>query len=367
MRRRDGRYPQFAAAREAVSEIGASLPGLVAEGAPAIDRGRERVERALTAGTVAPEGVSTLEPDGDWRTRTELLSYPVARVLISLLDEPAAVEKYAAAEAATVVEQLREDDDGGTDPRGGRGRVALQTALREFDLGAAVRVDPVDRDRLGPSRRWIQVDRYLALADPDWGREWRLAVRELSDGEVRVERAELFDLLEEAIRRYVAEDLPFEQVDEKLASALESQLDSVRALLSDSSAVPEVEAVIPELFPSCVARLVGRGTDRELGPRESFALLSFLAAIGMDREAVVGFTAETTLSVEQVSYQYPRIADGERERAQYPPPTCEALAAYGICENEDGHRDAGPTPAAAYAERVAAEGGDYVDWRERDH
>ncbi|MDZ5813263.1 DNA primase, partial [Halorubrum sp. AD140] len=81
----DAKYPFFASAREAVAEAAVSLPELVAADAPAVERARERVERALLEGTVAAEsGAFPGESASD--VQAELLSYPVARILVSLLD-----------------------------------------------------------------------------------------------------------------------------------------------------------------------------------------------------------------------------------------------------------------------------------------
>ena len=97
------RYPFLEASREAVEEAGVDLAAIVREGGAPVDRGLERVRRALVAGTVAPES--------RWNTRAELLSYPVARVLVSLLDVPGAVEKYARAEAALAYERFTRSEE----------------------------------------------------------------------------------------------------------------------------------------------------------------------------------------------------------------------------------------------------------------
>ena len=100
MDRRHARYPFLEAAREAVEAAGVDLAALAVDGGPAVERGRERVQRALLEGTIETEAPRASSD------RTELLSYPVARVLVSLLEMPGAVEKYAAAEAATAREQI---------------------------------------------------------------------------------------------------------------------------------------------------------------------------------------------------------------------------------------------------------------------
>ncbi|MFC7172512.1 hypothetical protein ACFQL0_02270 [Haloplanus litoreus] len=157
------RYPFLRAARAAVQEADISPPRLVTEGDPAVDRARERVERALMSGTVASE-----TPER-WSDRDELLSYPIARILVSLVDVRAAVEKYADAEAATAFERLRADLDTeeGTLRSVSTPRADLSTFLDEFDLGPAVR--RVARDH-GPDGFRVAVSAYLRLVDPDWGR-----------------------------------------------------------------------------------------------------------------------------------------------------------------------------------------------------
>jgi len=81
----DAKYPFFATAREAVADAAVSLPELVAADAPAVERARERVERALMDGTVASES-GAFPTESAYDTQAELLSYPIARILVSLLD-----------------------------------------------------------------------------------------------------------------------------------------------------------------------------------------------------------------------------------------------------------------------------------------
>ncbi|MFC6795013.1 hypothetical protein ACFQFH_12640 [Halobaculum halobium] len=195
MEPRHARYPFFASAREAVRESGVDLAALVADGDPAVDRGRERVERALTEGTVEADD------SREWDARDELLSYPIARILVSLLDSRAAVEKYAEAEAATAYRRFTADlerarDDGARrDPA----RVGQDTLLREFDLADAVRIEDPKPGQVEGTWLWLGVGAYLAYVDPDWGDDWRLVNRELVDGEVRTEREELYRLIREAV------------------------------------------------------------------------------------------------------------------------------------------------------------------------
>lgn len=374
------RYPFFDAAREAVEASDVSLPRLVAEDAPAVERARERVERALLEGETAPD-----EP-GHWSVDDDLLSYPIARILVSLLDDPRAVDKYAAAEAATAADRFAADfeADGGlrstTDVS-----VDLDRVLREFDLDDVVVAEAVAGDSAGetgsrppgstagtggPGQAWfrVAVGRYLALSSADWGEDWRLVNRELADGEVRVSRRELDRLLQEAVRRRVAAGLPFELDEETadaLAESLADELSALRELLGDREQVGRIDVVIPELFPPCIDGLLQTARGRALDPVERFSLLSFLAAIGMDADQVVAFCAGTELAEDAIRYQVARV--GDERGAQYPPPSCETLSAYGICENEGDHREQADHPLALYRLRVAdVPPEERDDWRERN-
>lgn len=360
------RYPFFDAARQAARELDASIPALAADDAPAVERAAERVERALVEGTTAPDDPTR------WTARDELLSYPVARILVSLLDDPKAVDKYAGAEAATAAERFAADEDGDDGLKSTTNvSVSLERILAEFELEEAVRPESTTGSR-GPRRVRVAVGRYLALTDADWGEEWRLVNRELAEGEVLTRREELYGedgqgLLVEAVRRRVAEGLPFDLDEESetgLRESLADELDDLEELLGERTDVGRIDAVLPELFPPCIDDLLTRAETETLSPVEGFALLSFLAAIGLDAELAIVFCQDTTLDPDRIHYQVVRLADDRG--AQYPTPSCETLAHYGICTDQEDHREQADHPLELYRLRVASTPPEErTDWRER--
>ncbi|WP_128904077.1 DNA primase [Halorubrum amylolyticum] len=377
----DAKYPFFATAREAVADAAVSLPELVAADAPAVERARERVERALMDGTVASES-GAFPAESAYDAQAELLSYPIARILVSLLDSEPAIGKYAAAEAATAIDRIREDlatDDGLRSVS--TPTVALDDVLAEFDLTEAVRPESPrpapgtgggaaatgagSAPGRGPEHYWIAVGAYLRLTSPSWGESWRLVNRALADGEVRVSREELLDALEAAVEDRVREGLPFElAAGEGIAAELESGVADLKRLLSERTYAGPVDVVAPDLFPPCMRNLIDkaeRGTD--LSPPESFALMAFLVGIGMSPDEVVAFCADTSLDAEGIRYQTEYLSDDRG--SQYPPPTCETLANYGICHNEEDHMQVAADPLAYYEQRVA-EADEITDWREEN-
>ncbi|ELZ38707.1 DNA primase large subunit [Halorubrum tebenquichense] len=375
----DAKYPFFASAREAVAAAAVSLPELVAADAPAVERARERVERALLEGTVASER-GAFPGESAYDAQAELLSYPIARILVSLLDSDPAIEKYAAAEAATAMERVRRDLDADDELRSvSSATVTLDDLLAEFDLADAVRPDATTSAGVGrgvagggaagtgsagrdPSHYRIDVGPYLRLTSPDWGDSWRLVNRALADGAVRVSRDELLVALEAAVEARVAEGLPFElAADEGIGEALESRVADLRRLLSERTYAEPPDVIDRDLFPPCMTNLIEKAErDTKLSSAESFALMAFLVGIGMTPDEVVAFCADTSLDAEGIRYQTEYLTDDRG--TQYPPPTCETLANYGICHNEDDHMQVAADPLSYYEKRVAA-ADDVTDWR----
>ncbi|GAB7009640.1 DNA primase [Halorubrum trueperi] len=373
----DAKYPFFAAAREAVADAAVSLPELVAADAPAVERARERVERALMDGTVESES-GTFPTESDYDVQAELLSYPIARILVSLLDSEPAIEKYAAAEAATAIGRIREDLATDDELRSvSTPTVELDDVLAEFDLAESVRAESSEAGSAGtgtsavgapgrdPAHYWIDVGPYLRLTSPSWGVSWRLVNRALSDGAVRVSREELLDALEAAVEDRVREGLPFElAAGEGIAAELESGVADLKRLLSERTYAGPVDVVAPELFPPCMTNLIEKAErDAALDPPESFALMAFLVGIGMTPDEVVAFCADTSLDAEGIRYQTEYLKDDRG--TQYPPPTCETLANYGICHNEEDHMQVAADPLAYYEKRVA-DADEIDDWREEN-
>jgi len=359
------RYPFFDGARDAVANAEASLPELVAADAPAVERARERVERALLEGTVEPEAGAFGEAAVEHDARTELLSYPIARILVSLLDSTPAIEKYAAAEAATAIERLRADrdrDDGLAST--GTTHIDRTALLEEFDLAEAVRADRTRRGR-EPTEYWVDVDAYLRLTDPSWGASWRLVNRVLADGAVAIDGDALGRLLETAIEERVRAGLPFElAADGVIRTALESRVEELRRLLAERSYAGPVDVVAPALFPPCMQNLKQKATRGvTLSAPESFALMAFLVGIGMSPDEVVAFCEDTSLNAAGIRYQTAYLSDDHG--TQYPPPTCETLSKYGICHNEDDHMRVAADPLSYYETRVTA-ADDLTDWRDTE-
>ena len=319
MDRLHARYPFLAAAREAVEAAEVDLARVVAEEPRVVERGLERVESALFDGTVG---------EVHHRPRVELLSYPVARVMVSLVDEHVLVRRYARGEAATAHERFAAALEADTELKSAEGeRLTREELLREFDLAGAVRADG--------EGYLMAVGTYLELAADQWGDKWRLVNRELTGGEVPVTEAELLELCQQAVRQRVATDLPF-AVPDPIAEELTDEVDYVRERLADLDLTRDIDTVVPDLFPPCMKHLLDAVQKGEhLEHHSRFAIAAFLVSIGMSTDEIVElFEVNPGFGEEMTRYQVDHIR-GATSPTEYSPPSCATMQSYGDCVNKD--------------------------------
>ncbi|MFC3477950.1 DNA primase regulatory subunit PriL [Halobacterium litoreum] len=354
MNARHARYPFLGDARAAVQEAGVDLARVVDEDDAVVERARERVVGALTDGAIGEQGSNV-------SNRVELLSYPVARVLVSVVDENVLVRKYAEAEAKAAHERFTADETDESELKsvGDDGSLSRADLLREFDLTSHVHATSEGYD--------VAVPTYLLLSSSLRGDEWRLVNRALDDGRVPVSESELDALLREAVRERVADDLPM-NVPDAIADALEAPATAVRDVLADMDLTREIDTVVPELFPPCMKHLLDQVQRGEHLPHHSrFAITSFLANIGLTTDEIVDiYAVNPGFGEEMTRYQTDHIR-GDSSPTEYTAPSCATMKAYGDCTNPDDLCDAINHPLSYYEVKLDdGEDEDLEDWRERE-
>ena len=343
------RYPFLQSAREAVDAADVDLVDVVATEDVVVERALERVEWAITDGSIA-------EPHR--RTRVELLSYPVARVLVSLVDTHICTRKYAQAEAETARERFAEEFATTDELKSTRTeRLDLADLLAEFDLTTAVH----------EAREGYRVDvgTYLDLAADQWGDEWRLVNRPLTDGQVPVTDEELQVLLKQAVRHRIEDGLPF-AVPDAIADELEAEADRIREVLADLDLTRDIDTVVPDLFPPCMQVLLDQVQKGEhLEHHSRFAIATFLAGIGMTTDEIVElFQVNPGFGEDATRYQVDHIR-GEISPTEYSTPSCATMQSYGDCINPDDLCDTISHPMAYYEQQLDdADDDELTDWRE---
>jgi len=345
------RYPFLAAAREAVETASVDLGEVVATDDAVTERAVERVEHAITDGTVG-------EPHR--RTRVELLSYPVARVLVSLVDQHICTRKYAQAEAETAQTRFSQELAATTEFKStSTERIRLDQLLAEFDLEDAV----TDAD----AGYWVEVGTYLDLAADQRGDEWRLVNRPLADGRVRIGSEELQVLLKQAVRHRVAEGLPF-QVPDAIADELDAEVERLTDVLAELDLTREIDTVVPELFPPCMQALLDKVQKGEhLEHHSRFAIAAFLTSIGMTTDEIVElFQVNPGFGEEATRYQVDHIR-GDTSPTEYSTPACSTMVSYGDCVNKDDLCERISHPMAYYEKKLDdTDDEELEDWRDEN-
>ncbi len=373
------RYPFLDAARDAVASEAVDLVTVVETEPAVVERAAERVERALEEGDVG-EAVRD--------SRVELFSYPVARVLVSLVEERVLVRRYARAEGAVAHQRFSADLEDTTELKSVESTgLDLPALLAEFDLEDSTRTVPGDADGgpgagtgtdastagAGPATQsttdeptyLIEVGAYLPLAADCWGDEWRLVNRALADGEVPVTETELLTLLREAVASRVEAGLPFD-VPDPIADALAEEAAELTELCAQLELVREIDTVVPELFPPCMKALLDDIQKGEHLPHHSrFAITAFLTSIGMTTDEIVElYRINSSFGEEMTRYQTDHIR-GDTSPTEYSPPSCATMQSYGDCVNMDDLCERIPHPMAYYEQRLDDEDEDDLeDWRE---
>jgi len=283
-----------------------------------LDRGKERVSEAILKGLVS-EGL------GD--ALTELLSFPVAIMFVTIVGDRFLDRRYALAEAVRVYELLKGENEA---------RIA-KMAREEFSWNLRL----VHREFDGKAYRFqVHFRDYLRNAASFREDEWKLVNRVMGDGYVlltRMEAARLIQVeVEELIRSRVSKHgriaLPWE-VRERV-DRITRLFEENRGRISGEELPSEV---VSNAFPPCIRRaLEGLMSGRRASHMERFALTSFLINAGMDIDRIVHlFVSVTDFDEHLTRYQIEHIAGLRGSRTKYTPPTCATLRTHGVCYNPD--------------------------------
>jgi DNA primase large subunit len=283
-----------------------------------LDRAEQRVSQAIMQG----EADARL---GD--PLTELLSFPVANMFVTVIGDDFLGRRYALSEAQRAGGLMREE---------------VETRLAKMaraQFGWSLRqVDELVDGRI--YRFELHFDDYLRNAAAFREPRWKLVNRLMRGGHVLLTKPEAARLLQEEVQRSI-ESLVKKRARLRLPEPLRERVDSLSKLFDENRAritggeFPS--RVLTEAFPPCVRHAFeGLMAGRRLSHMERFALTSFLVNAGMDIDEIVNlFVSVTDFDEEFTRYQVEHIAGLRGSRTRYTPPTCSTLRTHGVCHNPD--------------------------------
>jgi len=334
------RYPFLEEARQEVSKRADTLLDVVSE--PVLERAEERVTNSIRESGTG--GIAD-------SPRVELFSYPVARAVVSVLDEHPVTRRYSWAESVTAHERMVKDAN--TDSSFGSvgdTRLELEGVVDEFDLNLN-ESKPKNKDQGGYT---VEVGDYLSLASGMSDEEWKLINRSVEDGWVRLTRDDVLELSREAVRQRVAEGLPLD-VPEEAREAVTDAVEKVQRVVDETEMATEIDRVEKQEFPPCMKTLLKEIREGEhLEHHSRFAITAFLTNIGMTTDEIVDtYEVNPGFGEEITRYQTDHIR-GETGPTDYSCPSCATMVTYGDCRNRDELCETISHPLGYYRKKLEA-------------
>ncbi|HUL61646.1 MAG TPA: DNA primase regulatory subunit PriL [Methanocella sp.] len=269
----------------------------------------------------------------------ELLSYPVARIMVAAIGDQYLVRRFALLEAKWAYDRLQAEDDDGL-----------------VELGNQLGLNVKPGARPGARKLELHFTDYLRYAAGFRDTDWKLINQTIVGGRVYITKAACARLIEEAVRGRVQVGLTG-KVPEPIVRALEPYLAGIRTALDELKAERNYATtgeVSEAAFPPCMKALLDdlqKGVN--LPHTARFALTSFLANIGLDRERIMElYRMAPDFREDLTRYQVEHITGGGGG-TEYTAPSCKTMMTYGNCAGRD-HRCEWVTHPLSYYRKAQA-------------
>jgi DNA primase large subunit len=300
-----------------------------------VDRAKERVIEAILGGEASS---SFVDP------QTEMLSYPIAVMYVTLVAEQFLNRRFSLSEAVRAYSLLQKEKEV---------RI-LDIAINEWEWD--IREDPETIDGETMNLK-LSFSDYLRLAAGFHEPKWKLVNRKMEAGYVALTDKEASRLMQVEVEKWVNERVSMPSKF-KLPLPLQTRLDEIRKVFEENrsklggNALPS--EVINEAFPPCINYcLEGLMAGKRASHMERFALTTFLVNIGMPVEQMVSFYTEVTdFDESKTRYQIEHIAGLKGNRTKYTPPTCNTLRTHRVCRNPDRICDRINHPLSYYRRKI---------------
>jgi len=238
----------------------------------------------------------------------EILSYAVARMITSCLNDRMIMDRLARYEAERAYHYLQTESP-----------VKKAYVARSFGLD-------VDAAEMGVV---FYVGLVATMKDP----KWRLVNRDINHGMVQISAEEYDELLRERIRSVIRSQLPLE-IPGPIAMRLRPYADAVSAAYQEKI-LEQYGEVDEGSYPPCmeaIIRAVSEGTNIPHTAR--FSLTAFLHIIGLKEPQIVEvFARAPDFDISRTMYQVEHISG--RGGTEYTPPGCQTMKTYGLCVHRD--------------------------------
>lgn len=276
------------------------------------ERGMDRVMGAVMKHTI-PD-VPLVGRDADQLCIDEMLSYPYARIIVSCVDDKFLTKRYALAEAERMNMLLGVD------------KSALPAVIQDLDVKAVREKDGAISMHFSDFLRYSYVMRAT---------EWKLINMDVRNGYVRLDEQKFVRLLQNALSTRIESEIPLDVPDD-IRALVQDQVGIVQAEIAEMKRKMSPtggQGVKNEYLPPCIKNIISMAqAGQNLSHSARFALVSYLHALGMDYEQIVGVFAVSPDFDESISeYQIKHITGELSGGEGYTPPECGTMKTNGNC------------------------------------
>lgn len=313
---RAAKFPFLKESSEFAEQNSVDLESLITSPSfePARNRGVERVLNALEKSEVSYRPLMN-----DYDRLMEVMSYPYARMVVSMVGDRFLTKRYALAEAVRMNRILSGED-----------RETVLTVSEELGVTSTVDADGIIR---------MKFTDYLRLANRLKSVDWKLINSDVHSGLVYLPQEKFSRLMQNALQDKIESELPL-MTPEEYRRYLRGAVDCVSMALEETKAKYSPtggEGMRGEYLPPCLVRILEMSRQGMNLPHSArFALVTFLHALGLDYDGIIRVFSESPDFDESIAgYQIKHITGELNGTEGYSPPECKTMKTNGLCYNPD--------------------------------
>ncbi|MEM3833653.1 MAG: DNA primase large subunit PriL [Thermoprotei archaeon] len=308
------KYPFIEEAREYVKNKGLSIEDVfsTSELKPILKRAYERIIDAINKGIVPYKKIDPSLMD------EEILSFPTAILIISIVGNDQLAYKYAVAESKKAEKLFKKE-----------------TPEKLIYIGRSLNWDTDIEEINGTKYLLINVITYISLASSLSGENWSLSMQTLSKGYVKLLPRDYARLLSEGVKQHILNLFnPIVNVNYSGATEYIEELIRISGeKFKQSYSTTELKNVKETFYPPCIRVMLGELMAGKNPPHLArFSIVTFLRSVGWNSEDVIKlFTRVADFNERITRYQVEHIYGLRGSKTVYNMPSCSTLKAANIC------------------------------------
>lgn len=328
------KYPFLPKAKEFVKNFNLALDNLSLPSYKNIlERAIKRIEMAYYFGFI-DEKLENLE--------VEILSYPVALYLASIINNPFLSKRISLAEAERAANFLMNEDD----------KIIEFIGKNIFNLDISIEKNIIGNFIYDFS---INVYHYIDFSSKMNAVSWKLANRFLYKGRVYLFKREIVRILKSHIENHILSKIN-EYKGISPPSSLNEAINRIKALLKEHAPLESFTPIKPNIknFPPCMKNIYEKiSLSESVSHFARFTLVSFLINLGFEIEKIIAlFSQLGDFDEKMTKYQVEHIAGIRGGKKKYIVPSCKTLKTHNLCIEDGKYCENIKSPLKFYFKQV---------------